>query len=105
VVPLFGLGEQVSLPLMAFWQAARLAYWQFSAPPAPLMQNLPVPVARAELLPIELLFSIDEVCALAMEMPAINAATVVSAVNVFMMNLLERKCRVHGIDLNEGASP
>jgi hypothetical protein len=84
-VVVLGRALQVSLGLAAFWQAERLAYWQFSAPPAPLMQNLPLPVACTELLPIVLLLSIDEPCALAMEMPAINAATAVNAVNVFMV--------------------
>jgi hypothetical protein len=84
-VPLFGLGEQLSLPLTTFWHAERLAYWQFNAPLAPLMQNLPLPVDCVELLPIVSLLSIDEVCALAMEMPAIIAATAVRVVNVFMI--------------------
>jgi hypothetical protein len=38
-----------------------------------------------ELLPIVSLLSIDEVCALAMEMPAIIAATAVRVVIVFMI--------------------
>jgi hypothetical protein len=44
------------------------------------------------LLPIVLPLSIDD-CALAMEMPAIKAATAVSVVNVFMISSMG-KCRV-----------
>ena len=86
-VVLLGRASQVSLPVAAFLHAERLAYWQFSAPPAPLMQNLPVPVTCAELLPIVLLLSM-ELAAPAMEIPAINAATAASVVNVFMMTSL-----------------
>jgi hypothetical protein len=50
-----------------------------------LTQNLPVPVTLAVLLPIVLLPLFIDDCALAMEMPAIKAATAVSVVNVFMI--------------------
>src|SRR5208282_6355173 len=92
-VVVLGRALQASLPVAAFWHAVRLANLQFSAPSAPLMQNLPVPVTCDELSPIAPLLSIDEPCAPAMEMPAINAATAVNAINVFIFRLLESECR------------
>jgi hypothetical protein len=110
VVPLFGFGAHCLLSALAsFWQADRLAYLQFSAPPGDVsMQYFPMPVACCEdsgdalLAPGELLDG--DICALAMEMPAINAATAVKVVNVFMMSLLEGECRECGTDINEGVA-
>jgi hypothetical protein len=93
-VVLLGRAWQLSLPLTLFWHDARLAYSQFSAPLVPLMQNLPVPVTLAVLLPIVLPLSIDD-CALAIEMLAIKAATAVNVVNVFMISSMSKR-RVSG---------
>jgi hypothetical protein len=99
VVPLLGLGEQVwAFAFASFSQAARLAYLQFNAPPAVLvMQNLALPMVCEpfiELLFIELALSwLAGLCALAIDMPAIRAATAVRAVRVFIFMLLEDQCR------------
>jgi hypothetical protein len=60
-----------------------------------VMQNFPEPITWAELPPIVPVLSI-ELCALAMEMPALSAATAASAVNDFMLGLLEGACRKCG---------
>ena len=94
VVPLFRFGAHCLLSALAsFWQADRLEYLQFSAPPGDVsMQYFPLPVACCEdsgdalLAPGELLDG--DICALAMEMPAISAATAVRVVNVFMITSL-----------------
>jgi hypothetical protein len=88
VVALFGLAEQVSPLLATCWQADRLAYWQFSAPLAPLMQNLPLPIVFTEPLGKPLPGAVGDFgdmvpCAPAIERPAANAAMVVKVASVF----------------------
>ena len=86
--PEFG-GRNVATDLARILsQRKQFAHQPACAPLAPLMQNLPLPDACVELLPIVPLLSIVEVCALAMEMPAINAATTVRVVIVFMISSL-----------------
>jgi hypothetical protein len=76
-----------------------LAYLHCKLPPFDVsMQNLPLPVALADLFMLEPCDPVDgDICALATEMPAINAATAVNVVNVFMIHLLGVTCRACGM--------
>jgi hypothetical protein len=90
VVAPFGFLMQVPLSGFAtFSQAAMLANLQSMAPVVLLLlQNCADPPA-AMLLLVELVLLSIELAAPAIEMLATNAATAVSAVNVFMPVLLE----------------
>jgi hypothetical protein len=96
VVPRFGFGAQRRpCACASFSHAALLTYLHCSDPPFDVsMQNLPLPMALAvvsELLMLPLApdeFAGGDICALAIDIPAIKAAIAVRVVTVFISVLL-----------------
>ena len=104
------MGEQFRFcGLASFSQAARLAYLQFSEPFAEVaMQNGELPIVCAA-APVELDGELldGDICALAIDMPAIKAVTAIRVVNIFifisaslerMFDAAERHIRTTGAE-------
>jgi hypothetical protein len=103
VVAAFGFGMQVPSGFATFSQSAIVAKLQFVALVALLVLQNALPVATRSWL-AEPDFSVIVAAALATEMLAAKAATAVSAVNIFMLVLLEWAARSRSQRIAPGPS-